>query len=135
MINNLCGAHPAINLRRPRHHPNGWTPERRARQSALIARWQPWRRATGPRTETGKARSSANSFKHGFKGGAHLENVRRRREKRREIRRFLGIAAHNIRIARALLRAGAEGRPDAIGPYVRALSAYMIRDHVIDGRR
>ncbi len=39
---------------------NGWTPERRARQAALIRAWKPWERSTGPRTTDGKARSSAN---------------------------------------------------------------------------
>ncbi len=27
---------------------NGWTSERRARQAALIQRWKPWERSTGP---------------------------------------------------------------------------------------
>ncbi len=39
---------------------NGWTPERRARQRELIRSWQPWRASTGPRTTTGKAKSSQN---------------------------------------------------------------------------
>lgn len=33
---------------------NGWTPERRARQSQMIQTWQPWRSATGPKTKSGK---------------------------------------------------------------------------------
>ena len=44
---------------------NGWTPERRARQSALIQAWRPWERATGPRTDEGKARTCLNGFKGG----------------------------------------------------------------------
>jgi hypothetical protein len=28
---------------------NGWTPERRMRQAALIANWKPWSHSTGPR--------------------------------------------------------------------------------------
>ncbi len=39
---------------------NGWTPERRARQAALIRSWKPWERSTGPRTEDGKAIASSN---------------------------------------------------------------------------
>ena len=35
---------------------NGWTPQRRARQAALIKTWKPWQQATGPMTEAGKAR-------------------------------------------------------------------------------
>lgn len=44
---------------------NGWTPERRARQAALIRNWKPWERSTGPRTPEGKARSA----QRGYKGG------------------------------------------------------------------
>ena len=44
---------------------NGWTAERRARQSALIATWKPWQKATGPVTEEGKAKVSRNGFKGG----------------------------------------------------------------------
>ena len=44
---------------------NGWTAERRARQAALIKTWQPWKKATGPVTDEGKARVSRNGFKGG----------------------------------------------------------------------
>ncbi len=37
-----------------------WTAERRARQAEAIRRWKPWTKSTGPKTETGKAASSAN---------------------------------------------------------------------------
>ena len=50
---------------------NGWTPERRARQAALIRSWRPWEKSTGPRSAEGKARTSRN----GFKGG-HRETLR-----------------------------------------------------------
>ena len=30
---------------------NGWTPERRERQAALIRSWKPWEHSTGPRTD------------------------------------------------------------------------------------
>lgn len=42
---------------------NGWTPERRARQAALIKTWRPWEWSTGPRTAGGKARASLNAYK------------------------------------------------------------------------
>jgi len=45
---------------------NGWTPERRVRQSALIKNWKPWERSTGAKTPIGKARSSQNAYKHGM---------------------------------------------------------------------
>jgi hypothetical protein len=44
---------------------NGWTAERRARQSAAIRRWCPWNRSTGPRTKAGKTVSSLNACRHG----------------------------------------------------------------------
>ncbi len=44
---------------------NGWTPERRARQAALIRTWRPWERSTGPRTDEGKVRTARNGFKGG----------------------------------------------------------------------
>ncbi len=42
-----------------------WTPERRARQAALIHTWKPWQQATGPRTPDGKAIASRNAYKGG----------------------------------------------------------------------
>lgn len=43
----------------------GWTPERRARHAAAMRRWSPWTKSTGPKTASGKARSSRNAYKHG----------------------------------------------------------------------
>ena len=42
---------------------NGWTPERRVRQSELIHTWRPWEQSTGPRSEAGKARVSRNAYR------------------------------------------------------------------------
>jgi len=42
---------------------NGWTVERRAKQSAMIQQWQPWTKSTGPRTEEGKAIASQNAHR------------------------------------------------------------------------
>ena len=44
---------------------NGWTPERRARQAALIRTWRPWEKSTGPKTDEGKARAAQNAYKGG----------------------------------------------------------------------
>jgi hypothetical protein len=44
---------------------NGWTSERRARQSAAIQQWRPWEHSTGPKSGEGKARVSCNSYKGG----------------------------------------------------------------------
>lgn len=43
---------------------NGWTAERRARQSELIRNWKPWMKSTGPRTEAGKTMSAMNRREH-----------------------------------------------------------------------
>lgn len=47
---------------------SGWTPERRALQSAQIHRWRPWKLATGPTTIKGKARAAKNAYKGGTRG-------------------------------------------------------------------
>jgi hypothetical protein len=39
---------------------NGWTPERRALQAAMIHTWKCWEQSTGPRTAAGKAKSAQN---------------------------------------------------------------------------
>ena len=44
-----------------------WTPEQRAQQSLKIRQWQPWTKSTGARTPEGKARSSRNAFKGGWR--------------------------------------------------------------------
>lgn len=42
---------------------SGWSAERRARHTAAMRRWRPWEKSTGPRTPTGKAKSSQNACK------------------------------------------------------------------------
>lgn len=44
-----------------------WTPEERARQADLIRSWQPWKQSTGARTPEGKAVSSRNAYKGGWR--------------------------------------------------------------------
>ncbi len=50
---------------------SGWSPARRAAQSAAIRSWSPWANSTGPRTRAGKARSSRNACKHGPRHALH----------------------------------------------------------------
>jgi hypothetical protein len=68
----------------------GWSPERRARQAALIRGWAPWRHSTGPKTEAGKERCSKNALRHGGRSRAHIRELQR-------IRYVLRLAAENIR--------------------------------------
>ncbi len=42
-----------------------WTPERRAAQAERIKAFKPWLKSTGPKTKSGKKRSSLNALKHG----------------------------------------------------------------------
>jgi len=44
---------------------NGWTPQRRRRQSELIRQWRPWEKSTGPRTPAGKVRAANNAHQGG----------------------------------------------------------------------
>ncbi len=41
---------------------SAWTPERRAKQAAIIRHTQPWKNSTGPRTPEGKLTSSRNAY-------------------------------------------------------------------------
>ena len=50
---------------------NGWTPERRARQGALIQGCRPWKKSTGPRTSAGKA-TAAQSLRVRHGGGGRF---------------------------------------------------------------
>ena len=85
-----------ISARSKRSH-QGWSPERRARQAALIRRWAPWRRATGPKTDAGKARCATNALKHGYRSQARIRQMQR-------VRYVLRLAADNIKRVRLLIR-------------------------------
>lgn len=74
-----------------------WSPERRARQAALIRGWQPWRRSTGPRTEAGKVRCAMNALKHGFRSCTTIREYQR-------IRYAIRLAASNNERLRAFIR-------------------------------
>ena len=41
------------------------TPEHRALRAAMIRRWKPWEKSTGPNSDTGKAKVSRNAYKGG----------------------------------------------------------------------
>ena len=84
--------------RRSRAAKAGWSPERRARQAALIRSWAPWRRSTGPKTVAGKARCAMNALKHGFRSQAKIREYQR-------IRYVLRLAAQNIALLRLHIRA------------------------------
>jgi hypothetical protein len=49
-----------------------WTPEQRAKQSALIHTWKPWQHSTGAKTTGGKVFSSMNAHRGYFRRRARL---------------------------------------------------------------
>ena len=100
---------------RSKHRPKGWSPERRARQAALIRGWQPWRRSTGPKTEAGKARCSMNALKHGRRGRAYLHDARR-------VHYVLRLATLNTEVVRRFIRMR-NAPPDLKPAYAMLLSA------------
>jgi hypothetical protein len=68
---------------------NGWTSEHRARQSAAIQQWRPWKHSTGPKPEEGKARVSRNPYKGGTRARLR-ELARLLREQRAALKRIGG---------------------------------------------
>ena len=115
MTNNLERMRREVRGGGAKHRPKGWTLERRTRQAALIRGWQPWRRSTGPKTEAGKARSSMNALKHGFRSQATIQEYRR-------VRYALRLAARNIEILRLYIRTR-DAHPDLKPLYAKLLSA------------
>ncbi len=68
---------------------NGWTPERRAKQSAAIHTWKPWARSTGPVTEAGRASSSQNAVIFGDYGREAKAGHKRVADLLRECKLFI----------------------------------------------
>lgn len=50
---------------------NGWTPERRKKQSEAIKQWKPWTQSTGPKSPEGKERVATNAW-----SGGHRQQLR-----------------------------------------------------------
>lgn len=64
---------------------NGWTPERRERQSKLIRQWKPWEQSTGPRSLEGKAAASHNALRHGGRSALLRELAEAMKEWERQL--------------------------------------------------
>jgi hypothetical protein len=106
-----------------KRRPKGWTPERRAQQSARIRLWQPWKRSTGPRSEAGKAQSAMNGLKHGGRSRVHIMEMRRARY-------VLRLAERNIAILRTYNRITRLERMLAVKPQTpeALLKLALLRD-------
>ncbi len=62
---------------------NGWTPERRQRQAALIRTWRPWEHSTGPKTPEGKRTAAMRGYKGGIR--PKLRELARALREQREV--------------------------------------------------
>jgi len=68
---------------------NGWTPERRAKQSKAIHQWRPWERSTGPTSVEGKRRSAMRGYKGGtWRALRRLARLLREQQGRMEVGRM-----------------------------------------------
>ena len=53
-----------------------WTQSQKARQRALIQKWQPWKLSTGAKTPEGKTKVSQNALKTGEYTAAAMQEHR-----------------------------------------------------------
>jgi hypothetical protein len=98
VTNRLHRAQSEEISRRVKRRRKGWSAERRALQAAVIRRSKPWQHATGPRTQSGKARCAMNALKHGRRSRATIRMFQR-------VRHALRLAAKNNERLRAHIRA------------------------------
>lgn len=81
-------------LRSSERAKQGWSPERRAKQSAMMRARKIWLKSTGPRTAAGKARSAQNAAKPWLLNHPDKVIEKARRAQVRyitEINRFIGL--------------------------------------------
>lgn len=74
---------------------SGWTPERRAKQSAAIRIWSPWSKTTGPKSPEGKAVVARNAFK-GAKRIKHRAHIKKLRAEADEICALISLIKNEV---------------------------------------
>lgn len=89
-------------LENKRNRQKQWTPEKRRRQATLINDNKPWLKSTGTKTATGKAVSSKNNYKHGFRSADYREILRLLRMQRGFVRQISRDTHEKIREMRAI---------------------------------
>jgi len=75
-----------INPARRKRGQRSWTPAQRHAAAMRIRAQKPWRHSSGPKTNTGKARSSLNRYKHGMKSRLMAELNAALRDQNRYLR-------------------------------------------------
>ena len=96
---------------------NGWTQERRQRQSEAIRRWRPWEQSTGPKTPEGKAKASQNANKgYDWKSVKSAATALHRNEKS-----LADLIADYDAMADTVVAAAGNGNPWAIQEIARAI--------------
>ena len=82
--------------------------EGRERLRTAIARRQPWKKSTGPKTAAGKARSARNALKHGARSRATIALVRLGQAMERADAFRASVTPDTSSLARASALAGVE---------------------------
>ena len=76
----------------------GWPPKRRAEQAERCRIQKPWKNATGPKTTSGKKKSSQNAHKHGHHTAQYRAELTRLRKLLKHHRLYL--SAYKTQIQR-----------------------------------
>jgi len=74
----------------------GWPPSRRKKQAARIRKARPCAKATGPKTQAGKARSSQNARKHGLRSAAMADVCRLMRLQRAYVKAYVAYRLSGV---------------------------------------
>jgi hypothetical protein len=94
----------------------GWTPERRAVQSARIRAAKPWLRSTGPRSFSGKRRCRMNGLKHGHRSRKMQTLLKLLAAQKTFVSRWLSGTYHPAKRRRCLFMSCISRHPSLLPP-------------------